>query len=119
MKTILVVEDDVDIRETVVSALSEEGYQVESAANGRLGLEKLETIAEPCLVLLDFMMPEMNGAEVLRELREGHRVAALPVVVVSAYALTDAQAEGARRSVRKPISLDLLLHVVREFCGSP
>lgn len=119
MKTILVVEDDDDIRSTVVEALEAEGFKVEQASNGRLGLEKLATIAEPCLVLLDFMMPGMNGGEMLRELRDGHRVAALPVVVVSGQVLTASDTEGARRSVRKPISLELLLHVVHEFCGTP
>jgi CheY-like chemotaxis protein len=71
---------------------------------------------EPCLVLLDMMMPQMNGADMLRALDEAHRLATLPVVVLSG----DAPGPGrARQLLRKPVSMDSLLRVVEEYCGKP
>ena len=85
MRTILVVEDDDDIREGVCDILRHEGYEVREAEHGKRALELLETMAgKPCLVLLDLMMPIMNGPELLQVLEETHRLASLPVVVVSA-----------------------------------
>jgi two-component system chemotaxis response regulator CheY len=118
MPAVLIVEDDIDIREIVAEALSDEGYDVRQAANGKEALTQLEHMDDqPCLVLLDLMMPVMNGQEVLKVLHESHRLASLPVVVVSAGDATQADVPEAKRFVRKPPSLDLLLKLVHEFCG--
>jgi CheY-like chemotaxis protein len=69
----------------------------------------------PCLVLLDMMMPEMSGSELLKILRDTHRLASLPVVVVSAHS-NESEADGAWRFIRKPVSAEILLAVVHEFC---
>lgn len=119
MNTILVIDDDQAIRDAVSYALRGAGYAVETAASGEEALEKLEHMKnEPCLVLLDLMMPGMDGVEFLKVLDEAHRLATLPVVVVSGHP-HDAAGIGARKLIRKPVSLDVLLSVVRDFCDEP
>ena len=118
MATILIVEDDEDIRNTVSEILREQDYDVREAEDGKQALEVLESMGnEPCLVLLDLMMPEMSGTELLQVLHETHRLASLPVVVLSAAGGTDTDVPLAKRYVRKPLSLDLLLKLVEEFCS--
>ena len=62
-KTILVVDDDEDIRELLKDALEDKGYVVRVAENGRVGLESLQQLDHPCMVLLDLLMPVMTGNE--------------------------------------------------------
>lgn len=114
--SILVVEDEADIRETIAALLEEDGYHVVTAANGLEGLERLRTIPRPCLVLLDFMMPVMNGQEFLALKHANDAIAAIPVVVVSAYE-ERARSLEASGFVKKPIDLESLLSFVRRFCG--
>ena len=84
MKAILLVEDNDDIRELYGALLRREGYEVYEAENGQVALEQLhEMHGNPCLVLLDLMMPIMSGPELLKVLHESHRLASLPVVVLS------------------------------------
>jgi CheY-like chemotaxis protein len=114
-KTVLVVEDDRDCRDLIVEMLEADGYAVRQANNGRDALSQLSTMTvEPALVLLDMMMPEMDGAEFLRMLG-ARRLTSLPVVVLSAHA-PGARALGARLVLRKPVELDALLDLVRDFC---
>jgi two-component system response regulator MprA len=102
MATVLVVDDDREIRDALTEILREEGFAVREASNG---LEALESIAidQPDLVLLDLMMPVMNGWEVLRALKRAGR--ALPVVVLSAVP----GAQAGNDFIPKPVSLDRLL----------
>jgi signal transduction histidine kinase/CheY-like chemotaxis protein len=86
---VLIVEDDEATRQLLHRALVDEGWQVAEAGNGREALERLEQ-APPSLILLDLMMPEMDGFEFLAALRERPEFAALPVVVVTAADLSDA-----------------------------
>lgn len=117
METVLVVEDNDEIRELVVQELRAEGYKVCEAENGQVALDVLARLEhEPCLVLLDWMMPVMDGRKFLNALGGVHRLASLPVVVVSA-AVVD-HPSGARRVIEKPLSIDLLLGTVKEFCGN-
>jgi CheY-like chemotaxis protein len=118
MATILVVEDDPEIRELVAELLRDEGYAVESAANGQEALERLQTPGRlPCVMLLDLMMPVLSGPELLEIMAEDRRLAALPVVVISA--MSDGSVPGVRRFLRKPVSSETLREVVAECCGSP
>ena len=118
MKTVLVVEDNPDIRDLSVAVLEGAGYAVESAANGEEALAMLGKMRDPCLVLLDLMMPVMDGRTFLRRLSEVTlHVATLPVVVLSA-AVGEA-VEGVRRVLRKPVSPEMLRKVVVEVCGPP
>lgn len=116
IKTILVVEDDQNIRDTLRDALELEGYKVLVAANGQEGLEKIRILPYPSLVLLDMMMPIMNGRDFLDAVLADHRLALIPVIIVSAD--LDAQKQiGARAYMKKPADLDLLIHWVAEFAN--
>lgn len=114
---ILIVEDDGDIREALTEVLSEEGYRVASVVHGAAALAWLRARAAPRLILLDLMMPVMNGWEFRETQRRDERLSAIPVVVVSADG-------GAREAARqfdagflpKPVDLDSLLDVVARFC---
>jgi CheY-like chemotaxis protein len=110
---VLVVEDDQEIRELVAKFLESEGFRVFTAENGRDALEQLEKIPPPALVLVDMMMPVMDGASLIKALRSHDRLATLPVVLVTAQS-TDLPK--GYRHVKKPIDLDDLAKIVGEFC---
>ncbi|MDB4985089.1 MAG: response regulator receiver [Myxococcaceae bacterium] len=119
MTSILVVEDNEDIRELVAETLRGEGYEVLEAEHGLHALEVLESLpVPPALVLLDLMMPVMSGVEFIQILEERGRLLEMPVVVLSAGGRPE-DAKQARRFVRKPPSPELLLKLVEEFCGPP
>src|SRR5579885_3279154 len=81
--SILIIEDELEIRENLKALLELEGYQVITAGNGREGLEALKSAPRPCLILLDLLMPVMTGDEFLRELTSQDALATIPVCVVS------------------------------------
>jgi two-component system NtrC family sensor kinase len=111
-RTILLVDDDEDLRELVGGELERLGYYVLHAQNGRIALDLLSRMnPRPDAVLLDIAMPVMSGTEVLETLASQGLTPALPVVVVSGHA-TDAKT--ARRVLRKPVPIELLLQVVEE-----
>jgi signal transduction histidine kinase/CheY-like chemotaxis protein/ligand-binding sensor domain-containing protein len=87
-QTVLIVEDDERTREMLRRTLQKEGWQIREAANGRLGLEQLSHGA-PGLILLDLMMPEMDGFGFMQELRKHAECAQVPVVVITAKDLTE------------------------------
>jgi CheY-like chemotaxis protein len=117
---VLVVEDDEVLRETVVEYLDDNGYPVIAASNGREALEKLDTTDRvPCLIVLDLMMPVMDGVAFRREQRRSPKLSNIPVVVVSAYQDMDARAaelEPLAAALKKPFKLADLLAVVEEHC---
>ena len=113
--TILVVEDDTDVRESIREVLEDAGYNVTTAANGAEGLNRLEA-KRPSLILLDLMMPVMSGPELLAILRQ--RGSDVPVVVVSAYADQADESCGVSGVISKPVRLQKLLDTVREYCPS-
>ncbi|MGH9811156.1 MAG: response regulator [Terriglobia bacterium] len=86
--SILVVEDDEPTRELLCHSLKTMGYAPSTAVNGRSGLDWLASNPSPRLILLDLMMPEMDGFEFLRELRKRPMLAEVPVIVVTAKELT-------------------------------
>jgi signal transduction histidine kinase len=91
--TILIVEDDPGSRQALQAILSTGGYVVEAAENGKIGLQKAAALL-PDLVLLDVMMPEMDGYEVCRRLRADPRLAEVPVVMVTALDDHDSRLRG-------------------------
>jgi len=115
-KRILVVEDDENIRLTLSQVLEAEGYEVLAAQNGQEGLNVLRTQAHPGLVLLDLMMPVMNGHEFLEEQMNDLFLFHLPVVVVSANA-SRSNSYGAADFLMKPMNLEDLLQVVEKHCA--
>ena len=99
---VLVVEDDPATRAVLRRALEKEGWQVSEAENGRVGLERVAD-ATPSLILLDLMMPEMDGFEFLDTLRARLPTAAPPVVVITAKTLTDAERQRLNGGVREVV----------------
>jgi CheY-like chemotaxis protein len=119
MGAIMIVEDDEDIRELLAGMLRHDGYDVLEAEHGARALEILaEQITQPCLILLDLMMPVMSGPEFLKVLIDTDRLASLPVVVVSAGGRPE-EVPQARQFIRKPPSIELLRNLAEEFCGRP
>ncbi|MFP2928940.1 response regulator [Pyxidicoccus sp. 3LG] len=113
--SILVVEDDQDIREAVSELLELEGYQVHSACNGQDGLNVLATLRQPCLVLLDLMMPVLTGYEFLERLRVTGTQALVPVLIMTASHVTELPG-GAVGMLRKPVEMTHLLAVIARHC---
>lgn len=113
MRGVLLVEDDPDVRELVGEALLEEGYSVYPAENGLRGLELAREL-KPTVILLDLMMPVMNGWQFLAQQRAEPDLAPIPVVVVSAAGprvLSSIQADAV---LGKPCDLGLLLRTVSD-----
>ena len=110
-KTIVLVEDDEGIRETMAALLEDEGFVVAQAANGQEGLAQLRAAADPCLVLLDLWMPVMNGWQMLEQLRADETLRGVPVVVISAAGELPPPV-GAAAFLKKPIRLEVLLETV-------
>jgi CheY-like chemotaxis protein len=117
-RTILAVDDDDAIREMLRLALEMYRYRVVTAADGAEALARLRETPEVGLILLDLMMPEMDGWEFLAAVATDERLARIPVVVVTAFG-DRAGAIRVKRILHKPIDLPLLLEAVREHCGSP
>ena len=110
--SIMIVEDDEDIGRSLMDILESEGYSVEWARNGAEGLDRLSKLSKPCLVLLDLLMPVMNGYAFLEHV--GRLKGAAHVVVLTA--MSKAGPEGVR-TLKKPVDLCELLEVVDGLCG--
>jgi DNA-binding response OmpR family regulator len=111
---ILIVDDDAAIRESLRDALADEGYDVIVAADGRQALAQMSP--RPALILVDLMMPELDGWELIDELRRTAPLADIPVCVLSAIATHAPPKTGA--VLRKPVNLDELLATVERLLGS-
>jgi len=117
MKTILVVDDDDDLRELMVHVLVHAGYAVQEARNGQEALIELERSTQPpSLVLLDLMMPVMSGVQFLEAVRANKAAPVAPIVVLSAIADRHTP-PGALAYLQKPVSPDALLKVVADSCS--
>jgi CheY-like chemotaxis protein len=117
-REVLVVDDDFEIRDVLSQLLEEEGYRVQSAANGQEAIGRLRAGATPCVILLDLMMPVMNGWQFRSEQAADPALAQIPVVVISASRNIDekALALDAADLLHKPLELDHLLDVVSRYC---
>jgi DNA-binding response OmpR family regulator len=113
--TVLIVEDEKELREMMREALELNGYAVVAAVEGRAALEAMDRIDHICLVLLDLLMPGMNGWDFFKEIRSRSKYAAVPIIVHSSA--PGGAPQGATRVLAKPVELERLLAVVREFCA--
>lgn len=112
---ILVVEDESSILTALTLLLDMEGYRVAEASNGQQGLERLASFA-PDLVITDYMMPYMDGIEMLRRIRGDPKFRDLPAILISAALPADAELTGlADACLSKPIGIDRLLAVVEQL----
>lgn len=120
-KSILVIEDDQDIRESLHDVLGLMGYHVSVASNGREALEKLSLMKEPpCLIFLDLMMPVMDGWEFRSIQQSDPRMSSVPIVVVSADGNVQKKAKdmGAAVLLKKPVDIATLMQVTQKYCRS-
>lgn len=117
-QNIFIIEDDADLRETMKELLELEGFSVVTAENGREGIELLERNGKPCLILLDMMMPVMNGWEFLETMQRDQQalLAQTRVAVVSAAAeMADLQQYGCS-VLSKPVNVDRLFALAHAAC---
>jgi CheY-like chemotaxis protein len=116
---VLIVDDDPDIRDAMGECLRYEGYDVHSAADGRDALDRLEYGLRPAVILLDLMMPVLNGFDVLEALKSRPEWKSIPVVIVSANRGYEAEdLSGAVSILRKPVNVDRLLAAVEQAVAS-
>lgn len=118
--TVLVIDDEPDVRDNIALVLEESGYHVISAANGRDALELLEGPGPlPSLILLDMIMPVMDGWHFRAEQQSNSRIAAIPVVIFTSWAVpkdTPAQLNAAG-FLPKPLRMDHLVKAVADVTG--
>lgn len=117
---ILIVDDVEDNVDLLSMLLESEGYQVDSATSGEEALLKIEA-SPPNLVLLDVMMPGMNGFQVVEQIRKKPQLANLPIVLLTAHAEVDFAKGimvGADGFFRKPIDIDALVKQVEALAAS-
>jgi DNA-binding response OmpR family regulator len=118
MQTILIVDDEYTITETLSDILNFEGFQSITAANGELGL-RAAVEKHPDLIVLDFMMPVMDGLKMLKLLRDDERLSRIPVVLMTAApprALNGAEARW-DALLRKPFNVDEFVGTIRTVLG--
>ena len=115
---VLIVEDDADLREMMAQLLTLEGYHTETVANGREALKYLHEAPRPDVILLDLMMPIMDGWEFRKRQQDDPALADVPVIVLTA--LDQAQARASDLNgvdfLKKPLDFDRLLELVRRHC---
>ena len=118
-KRILVIEDDNDTRELLQELLEVEGYDVDTAANGKDGLAKLRTSATPSMILLDLAMPVMDGCAFRQYQQNDPKYSKIPVVILSADDHLDTKQMflGAVGLLKKPIDLTQILRAVHKYAS--
>lgn len=118
-KSVLVIDDDLAILDMIAELLGYEGYQVITSCSGADALARAEAEA-PALILLDLMMPEMSGWQVIAALRARPQTRGIPVVLLSARRdlTSTAQDLGVEQFLEKPFELDDLLQVVQRYLTS-
>lgn len=117
-RAVLIVDDDEDIRQILADILRSEGYDSAMAADGREALQYLERHPPPCTILLDLMMPVMDGWEFARAARANPKFAEIPIIIMSAH-VSARQASttlSAYAFLEKPLDMDRLLGLVEKAC---
>ncbi len=114
---VLIVDDDRDLQEAICETLEAGGHAATGVSNGRQALEYLQTGKSTCLILLDLMMPVMNGWEFREQQLQDAAIASIPVVVISAHASQENEELSPDGFLRKPIRAEDLLSTVAKFCG--
>ena len=113
---VLIVEDDEDLREMMAQLLTLEGFQAAAVSNGREALDYLYTAGTPDVILLDLMMPVMDGWEFRRRQQADPALARVPVIVLSALDRARTANVDAAAFLKKPLDFDRLLELVRAHC---
>jgi len=113
---VFIIEDDPDTREMLTSFLQLEGFRTDSAANGREALDRLHAGLHASLIVLDLMMPVMDGWQFRSEQLRDPRIAKIPTMVISAAGRDRIAQIQADAYLAKPIDMDELLARVAAFC---
>jgi len=114
---ILVIDDDNELREALCDALEVEGYQVVCVEHGAAALDHLQSTQQPpCVILLDLMMPVMDGRAFREALLERPELAGIPVVLITAAGPKAAASVSATTILHKPLRINNVIDVVREHC---
>jgi len=114
---ILVVDDDVDIRELLESILRAHGYEVTRAGSGAAALDLLRAGLKPCLVLVDLEMPLMSGGDLAAEMARDEALKDIPVVLTSASREQLDRFQRSLSTLEKPFLFERLMEIVREHCS--
>jgi two-component system response regulator MprA len=121
-RLICLVEDDRDIRDAVTDFLEFEGYEVVTCKNGQDALDRISGGLRPDLILLDLMMPILNGWQFLEIFSRDYPdlFAQIPVVIISAARETGTgPSEKAKAYLKKPLEMDDLMRTLEQFCPAP
>ncbi|MFN2571457.1 MAG: response regulator [Gemmatimonadales bacterium] len=117
LRSVLLVDDDDDMRTALRHFLADEGFHVHTARNGLEALTRLKEIDPPGLILLDLMMPIMDGRQFLAERGQDDRLLRIPVVVVSAWTREwKNETAGVEDVMTKPVNPEALLQLVERYC---
>lgn len=115
---VLIVEDDQGIRDSIKEFLEIEGYEALAATNGREALDTLTHKPLPSIILLDLMMPAMNGWEFIEAKNSIDAFADIPVIVISAAGKEVDKPKGIQDFMRKPVDLFALFNLIQTYCGA-
>jgi CheY-like chemotaxis protein len=120
-RVVLVVDDDPAIREALADLLGDEGYHVVTAMNGVEALDKLRAPSQtrPCVILLDLMMPLMNGQQFFAAQQQDAALASIPIVLISAdTGVRQKAASFGGEYLAKPVRIETVLEVIERHCAS-
>ena len=109
---VLIAEDEVTTREVLIELLEKDGREIVTAGDGQEAMERLTKVPRPRVILLDLMMPRMDGWEFLRRQGADRSIANIPTIVLSASNLP----AGARHQLSKPVDVDRLQALVDQYC---
>ena len=112
METILIVEDEIGTRDILIELLAKDGREIVTAGDGQEAIDCLTKVPRPRVILLDLMMPRMDGWEFLRRQSINPSIANIPTIVLSGSALP----AGARHQLAKPVNIERLLALVDQYC---
>ena len=111
---ILIVEDDSDARRLYAIGLNQRGFEVRLAANGAEAVERISSGEKPDVILLDWLMPLMDGSEVLERLGTDRETATIPVIVISGQPAPESLDSRIQCWMTKPVTIeDLVMQIQR------
>ena len=116
VKGVVIIDDDEMIRNSLKLMLQNEHFNVYTASNGKEGLDFLNTIQSPCLILLDLMMPIMDGWEFLDLRKKNNILSKIPVVIISVFGHQSKKID-VNGYLKKPVDRNSLIEIVRRFCN--
>jgi|SRR5690349_19760513 CheY-like chemotaxis protein len=112
MGPLLIVEDEIAVRDALTKLVSKDGREIVTASDGQEALTRLMEVPRPCLILLDLMMPRMNGWEFLQRKSADPVIADIPTIVLSG----SSRPAGAVHQLTKPVDVGRLLALIDQYC---